>query len=103
MHTEMVLHKPLVSQQLMQQCCYHVITLTAACVLHLLCFQQSFWSKLWFWREVVDDIPLRPENFRIFHPEIIHKTGQVLQKYTLKQGNVSSNMFFYTQFPFDKL
>ncbi|XP_031694587.1 ST3 beta-galactoside alpha-2,3-sialyltransferase 7 isoform X2 [Anarrhichthys ocellatus] len=47
----------------------------------------SFWSKIWFWREVVDDIPLRPENFRILHPEIIHKTGQVLQKYALKQGN----------------
>uniref|UniRef100_A0A3Q3WWP9 Lactosylceramide alpha-2,3-sialyltransferase n=1 Tax=Mola mola TaxID=94237 RepID=A0A3Q3WWP9_MOLML len=48
----------------------------------------SFWSKLWFWREVVDDIPLRPENYRILHPEIIHKTGQVLQTYTLKQGNM---------------
>lgn len=48
----------------------------------------SFWSKLWFWREVVDDIPLGPENFRILHPEIVHKTGQVLQKYTLKQGNM---------------
>ncbi|KAG8000102.1 Lactosylceramide alpha-2 [Nibea albiflora] len=49
---------------------------------------MSFWSKLWFWREVVDDIPLGPENFRILHPEIIHKTGQVLQKYTQKQGNM---------------
>ncbi|XP_023261581.1 lactosylceramide alpha-2,3-sialyltransferase-like isoform X2 [Seriola lalandi dorsalis] len=48
----------------------------------------SFWSKMWFWRKVVDDIPLRPENFRILHPEIIHKTGQVLKKYALKQGNV---------------
>nr|XP_046258051.1 ST3 beta-galactoside alpha-2,3-sialyltransferase 7 [Scatophagus argus]XP_046258052.1 ST3 beta-galactoside alpha-2,3-sialyltransferase 7 [Scatophagus argus]XP_046258054.1 ST3 beta-galactoside alpha-2,3-sialyltransferase 7 [Scatophagus argus]XP_046258055.1 ST3 beta-galactoside alpha-2,3-sialyltransferase 7 [Scatophagus argus] len=48
----------------------------------------SFWSKLWFWREVVDDVPLRPESFRILHPEIIHKTGQALQKYTLKQGNM---------------
>uniref|UniRef100_A0A4W6C4Q2 Lactosylceramide alpha-2,3-sialyltransferase n=1 Tax=Lates calcarifer TaxID=8187 RepID=A0A4W6C4Q2_LATCA len=48
----------------------------------------SLWSKMWFWREVVDDIPLRPENFRILHPEIIHKTGQVLQKYALKQGNM---------------
>ncbi|XP_074501909.1 ST3 beta-galactoside alpha-2,3-sialyltransferase 7 [Sebastes fasciatus] len=48
----------------------------------------SFWSKMWFWREVVDNIPLRPENFRILHPEIIHKTGQVLQKYALKQGNM---------------
>ncbi|GAA6223346.1 lactosylceramide alpha-2,3-sialyltransferase-like [Lates japonicus] len=48
----------------------------------------SLWSKMWFWREVVDDIPLRPENFRILHPEIIHKTGQVLRKYALKQGNM---------------
>lgn len=48
----------------------------------------SFWSKMWFWREVVDDIPLTPESFKILHPEIIHKTGQVLQKYTLKQGNM---------------
>uniref|UniRef100_A0A3P8T7C7 Lactosylceramide alpha-2,3-sialyltransferase n=1 Tax=Amphiprion percula TaxID=161767 RepID=A0A3P8T7C7_AMPPE len=48
----------------------------------------SFWSKMWFWREVVDDIPLTPESFKILHPEIIHKTGQVLQTYTLKQGNM---------------
>lgn len=50
---------------------------------------------MWFWREVVDDIPLRPENFRILHPEIIHKTGQILQKYGLKQGNVSSVFFSF--------
>lgn len=48
----------------------------------------GFWSKMWFWREVVDDIPMRPESFKILHPEIIHKTGQVLQKYTLKQENM---------------
>ncbi|XP_030012645.1 ST3 beta-galactoside alpha-2,3-sialyltransferase 7 [Sphaeramia orbicularis] len=48
----------------------------------------SFWSKMWFWREVVDEIPLRPENFRILHPEIIHKTGQALQEYAAKQGNM---------------
>ncbi|XP_069000154.1 ST3 beta-galactoside alpha-2,3-sialyltransferase 7 isoform X2 [Embiotoca jacksoni] len=47
----------------------------------------SFWSKMWFWREVVDDIPLKAENFKILHPEIIHKTAIVLQKYTLTQGN----------------
>ncbi|XP_077351650.1 ST3 beta-galactoside alpha-2,3-sialyltransferase 7 isoform X3 [Festucalex cinctus] len=47
----------------------------------------GFWSKLWFWKEVVDDIPLRAENFRILHPEIIRKTGEVLQKYSQKQGN----------------
>ncbi len=51
---------------------------------------------MWFWREVVEEIPLRPENFRILHPEIIHKTGQVLQTYALKQGNVSANtLLFY--------
>lgn len=48
----------------------------------------SLWSKMWFWKEVVEDIPLRPENFRILHPEIIHKTGQALQKYALKQRNM---------------
>ncbi|XP_041803768.1 ST3 beta-galactoside alpha-2,3-sialyltransferase 7 [Chelmon rostratus] len=48
----------------------------------------SFWSKLWFWREVVEDIPLSPENFRILHPEIIQKTGRVIQEYTLKQGTM---------------
>lgn len=48
----------------------------------------SLWSKMWFWREVVEEIPLRPENFRILHPDIIHKTGQALQKYALKQGNM---------------
>lgn len=48
----------------------------------------SFWSKMWFWREVVDDIPLTPESFKILNPEIIHKTGQALQTYTLKQGNM---------------
>ncbi|MED6255437.1 hypothetical protein ATANTOWER_009815, partial [Ataeniobius toweri] len=49
----------------------------------------SFWSKMWFWREVVDDIPLKAESFKILHPEIIHKTGQVLQSYAQNQGNVS--------------
>lgn len=42
----------------------------------------------------MDDIPLRPENFRILHPEIIYKTGQALKEYALKQGNVSSIIFF---------
>lgn len=49
---------------------------------------------MWFWREVVDDIPLKPENFRILHPEIIHRTGQALQKYTLRQGNVSRSAIY---------
>lgn len=48
----------------------------------------SFWSKMWFWKDVVDEIPLRPENFRILHPEIIHKTVQALQQYSVKQGNM---------------
>uniref|UniRef100_A0A3P9Q613 Lactosylceramide alpha-2,3-sialyltransferase n=1 Tax=Poecilia reticulata TaxID=8081 RepID=A0A3P9Q613_POERE len=48
----------------------------------------SFWSKMWFWREVVEDIPLKPESFKILHPEIIHKTGQVIQRYAQKQGNM---------------
>lgn len=55
---------------------------------------------MWFWREVVDDIPLKPENFRILHPEIIHKTGQVLKKYALKQGNVSCNVIYTDFIPF---
>lgn len=59
-------------------------------------FFQSFWSKLWFWREVVEDIPLKPEHFRILHPEIIHKTGQALQRYAMKPGNVRSNIHSYT-------
>lgn len=48
----------------------------------------SFWSKMWFWKKVVDKIPVRPESFKILHPEIIHKTEEVLQKYALKQGNL---------------
>ncbi|KAM9804320.1 ST3 beta-galactoside alpha-2,3-sialyltransferase 7 [Neosynchiropus ocellatus] len=45
----------------------------------------SLWSRMWFWREVVDDIPLEPVNFRVLNPEIIQKTGQVLQEYAQKQ------------------
>ncbi|XP_061766184.1 ST3 beta-galactoside alpha-2,3-sialyltransferase 7 [Nerophis ophidion] len=48
----------------------------------------SLWSKLWFWKEVVNYIPLRPENFRILHPEIIRKTAEVLQRYSVKQGKM---------------
>lgn len=48
----------------------------------------SFWSKLWFWREVVDDIPLGPEHFRILNPEVVRKTGQALQKYAVKKGRM---------------
>ncbi|XP_057704964.1 ST3 beta-galactoside alpha-2,3-sialyltransferase 7 [Corythoichthys intestinalis] len=45
----------------------------------------GFWSKLWFWKDVVDDIPLKADNFRILHPEIFRRTGEVLQKYSHKQ------------------
>lgn len=37
----------------------------------------------------MDDIPLKPESFRILHPEIIHRTAQVLKRYTLTQGSGS--------------
>lgn len=57
--------------------------------IHHQCRHQGFWSKLWFWREVVEDIPLNRESFRVLHPEIMRRTGQVLQRYTLRQGNVS--------------
>lgn len=56
---------------------------------HHHCRHQGFWSKLWFWREVVEEIPLKPESFRILHPEIIRRTGQVLHRYTLTRGKVS--------------
>ncbi|XP_048061539.1 ST3 beta-galactoside alpha-2,3-sialyltransferase 7 [Megalobrama amblycephala] len=45
----------------------------------------SWWSKLWFWREVIDTIPLQPENVRILNPEIMYRTGQVLQTYAENQ------------------
>ncbi|XP_007240434.2 ST3 beta-galactoside alpha-2,3-sialyltransferase 7 [Astyanax mexicanus] len=38
----------------------------------------SWWSKLWFWRNVVNEIPLQPENFRILNPEILKRTWHVL-------------------------
>ncbi|CAB1338492.1 unnamed protein product [Coregonus sp. 'balchen'] len=45
----------------------------------------SWWSKLWFWRDVVENIPLKPENIQILNPEIMHKTGLALQRYTQQQ------------------
>ncbi|XP_077469115.1 ST3 beta-galactoside alpha-2,3-sialyltransferase 7 [Stigmatopora argus] len=45
----------------------------------------GFWSKLWFWKDVVDDIPLKADNFQILHPDIIRRTGEVLQKYSHTQ------------------
>ncbi|KAG7245950.1 hypothetical protein CRUP_012057, partial [Coryphaenoides rupestris] len=46
----------------------------------------SFWSKLWFWRTVVEEIPLNAEHFRILNPEIVHQTGRALHSYTPDQG-----------------
>ncbi|XP_024002084.2 ST3 beta-galactoside alpha-2,3-sialyltransferase 7 [Salvelinus sp. IW2-2015] len=48
----------------------------------------SWWSKLWFWRDVVENIPLKPENIQILNPEIMHKTGLALQRYTQQQRKV---------------
>lgn len=45
----------------------------------------SWWSKLWFWKDVIDSIPLQPENIRILNPEIMYRTGQVLQTYAEQQ------------------
>ncbi|KAI5108086.1 ST3 beta-galactoside alpha-2,3-sialyltransferase 5, like [Silurus meridionalis] len=41
----------------------------------------SWWNKLWFWRDVVNDIPLQPGNFRILNPEILRRTWKILQTY----------------------
>ncbi|XP_017320118.1 ST3 beta-galactoside alpha-2,3-sialyltransferase 7 isoform X1 [Ictalurus punctatus] len=41
----------------------------------------SWWTKLWFWRDVVSDIPLQPGNFRILNPEILSRTWHVMQNY----------------------
>lgn len=41
----------------------------------------SWWSKPWFWRKVVENIPLEPRNFRIMNPDIMKRTSQVLQNY----------------------
>uniref|UniRef100_A0A672QPZ7 Lactosylceramide alpha-2,3-sialyltransferase n=1 Tax=Sinocyclocheilus grahami TaxID=75366 RepID=A0A672QPZ7_SINGR len=45
----------------------------------------SWWSKLWFWKNVIDSIALQPENVRILNPEIMYRTGQVLQTYAEQQ------------------
>lgn len=41
----------------------------------------------------MDEIPLKPESFRILHPEVIRRTGQVLQRYAATQGKVSGTRF----------
>ncbi|XP_076830935.1 ST3 beta-galactoside alpha-2,3-sialyltransferase 7 [Brachyhypopomus gauderio] len=45
----------------------------------------SWWSKLWFWRNVVNEIPLPPGNFRIVNPEILNRTWHLLRTYTKQQ------------------
>lgn len=39
-------------------------------------------------------IPLQPENVRILNPEIMYRTGQVLQTYTEKQKKVRTEILF---------
>lgn len=58
-------------------------------------FLQSWWSKLWFWREVVNDIPLQPRNFRILNPEILSRTWHVLQTYGKHERKVWMQIFAY--------
>ncbi|CAL8283885.1 unnamed protein product [Arctogadus glacialis] len=48
----------------------------------------SVWSKLWFWRTVVEEIPLSAEHFRILNPEIVHQTGRALHSYAPGGGTV---------------
>uniref|UniRef100_A0A671QR52 ST3 beta-galactoside alpha-2,3-sialyltransferase 7 n=1 Tax=Sinocyclocheilus anshuiensis TaxID=1608454 RepID=A0A671QR52_9TELE len=51
----------------------------------------DWWSKLWFWKNVIS-IPLQPENVRILNPEIMYRTGQVLQTYAEQQKKVRTEM-----------
>ncbi|XP_030626492.1 ST3 beta-galactoside alpha-2,3-sialyltransferase 7 [Chanos chanos] len=48
----------------------------------------SWWSKLWFWKNVIDTIPLKAENFRILNPKIVYKTRLVLQSYVKQQRTI---------------
>ncbi|KAL7890035.1 hypothetical protein AOLI_G00022930 [Acnodon oligacanthus] len=48
----------------------------------------SWWSKLWFWRHVVNEIPLQPENFRILNPEILKRTWHVIISYTQQEREI---------------
>ncbi|KAK3573083.1 hypothetical protein QTP86_012265 [Hemibagrus guttatus] len=54
----------------------------------------SWWSKLWFWRDVVNDIPLQPENFRILNPEILSRTWHVLQTYGKQESKTVPTLGF---------
>lgn len=49
---------------------------------------QSWWNRLWFWRDVVNDIPLHPGSFRILNPEIFNRTWHVLKTYGKHEGKV---------------
>nr|XP_006630627.1 PREDICTED: lactosylceramide alpha-2,3-sialyltransferase-like [Lepisosteus oculatus] len=51
----------------------------------------GWWTRLWFWQEVVDSIPLRPENFRILNPEIIRETREVLLGLSEAPGHQGSH------------
>ncbi|XP_062852226.1 ST3 beta-galactoside alpha-2,3-sialyltransferase 7 [Trichomycterus rosablanca] len=48
----------------------------------------SWWSKLWFWRDVINEIPLEPGNFRILNPEILKRIWNVLLTYTELQRKI---------------
>lgn len=37
----------------------------------------------------MEDVPLGAERFRILNPEVVRKTGQALQNYAVKKGEVS--------------
>ncbi|KAF5910242.1 lactosylceramide alpha-2,3-sialyltransferase-like [Clarias magur] len=41
----------------------------------------SWWPKLWFWRDVVNDVPLQPGSFRIVNPVILNQIWHVMQTY----------------------
>ncbi|XP_066535334.1 lactosylceramide alpha-2,3-sialyltransferase-like [Hoplias malabaricus] len=51
----------------------------------LIIVKNGWWSKLWFWRDVVTEIPLEPKNFRILNPEILKRTWHVLLSYTKQE------------------
>ncbi|XP_039630773.1 ST3 beta-galactoside alpha-2,3-sialyltransferase 7 [Polypterus senegalus] len=41
----------------------------------------GWWTKLWFWKSVVESVPIKAENFRILNPKIILETAQELLQY----------------------
>ncbi|KAL0964638.1 hypothetical protein UPYG_G00326870 [Umbra pygmaea] len=54
----------------------------------------SWFSKLWFWRNVVEYIPLKPENFQILNPEIIRKTSLAVLRYTQQQSKIAKSFLY---------